>query len=201
MDPMDAQQVRAPSAILRWSIGRFLLVVLFAGCGSSALPGTAPTDGSLGGDGAATAGVGGETNGGAGGASNGGHAGGAGAAGTVGGAGTGGMSGRGGAGAGGMAGAGGRGGGTGGPPGTGGSVTETCLPVGPQSCFLLPNCGDGVRNDCMAPSGLGFCPFVTRTEPCDGSDLGGQTCKSLGYNSGELACTTGCAFDTSGCAY
>lgn len=242
MDPVDAQRLSASSAILGRSIAPFLVLILF-GCGTSALPGTAPADGSPGGDGAITGGAGGGTNGGAGGASNagaalnGGQAGGGGAAGTVGGAGTGGMSGRGGAGtggtsgsggqagsaggagtvggagmggisgrggagAGGMAGTGGRGGGAGvgSPMGTGGTVTETCLPVGGQSCFLLPNCGDGVRNDCMAPSGFGFCPFVTRTEPCDGSDLGGQTCKSLGYNSGELACTTTCAFDMSGCA-
>jgi hypothetical protein len=39
----------------------------------------------------------------------------------------------------------------------------------------------------------------TAQEQCDGTDLGGATCASLGYLSGALACTAGCAFDTSGC--
>jgi hypothetical protein len=46
-------------------------------------------------------------------------------------------------------------------------------------------CGDGLR---------------TAQEQCDGTDLGGATCTSLGYLSGMLACTAGCAFDTSNCA-
>ncbi len=37
-------------------------------------------------------------------------------------------------------------------------------------------------------------------EICDGSDLDGETCSSLGYVSGELGCNEDCAaFDTSGC--
>ena len=47
-------------------------------------------------------------------------------------------------------------------------------------------CGDGVR---------------TAPEPCDGDDLGGQTCKSLGFygQTTGLACSPTCMFDTSGC--
>jgi len=45
-------------------------------------------------------------------------------------------------------------------------------------------CGDGVAD------GL---------EDCDGLDLGGETCESLGFDSGTLACGPGCAFDDSGC--
>lgn len=45
-------------------------------------------------------------------------------------------------------------------------------------------CGDGVK-------GVG--------EECDGEDLGGETCDSLGYESGELGCTADCTFDTSLC--
>jgi hypothetical protein len=47
-------------------------------------------------------------------------------------------------------------------------------------------CGDGVR---------------TAGEACDGKDLAGQTCLSLGYYSENpgLACTPSCTFDTSGC--
>ncbi|MFH2007863.1 MAG: DUF4215 domain-containing protein [bacterium] len=38
-------------------------------------------------------------------------------------------------------------------------------------------------------------------EECDGADLNGNTCTSIpgGYTSGTLACTAGCAFDTTGC--
>ncbi|MGB9609037.1 MAG: dockerin type I repeat-containing protein, partial [Minisyncoccia bacterium] len=36
-------------------------------------------------------------------------------------------------------------------------------------------------------------------EQCDGSDLGGQTCLSLGYGGGTLVCNSSCIFDTSGC--
>ncbi|UCF68194.1 MAG: hypothetical protein JSV80_02515 [Acidobacteriota bacterium] len=46
-------------------------------------------------------------------------------------------------------------------------------------------CGDGVK-------GPG--------ETCDGSDLGGQSCESLGFTGGSLACAEDCqSFDTSGC--
>jgi hypothetical protein len=36
-------------------------------------------------------------------------------------------------------------------------------------------------------------------ESCDGTDLGGETCASLGFLSGPLACTAGCGFDLAGC--
>jgi hypothetical protein len=36
-------------------------------------------------------------------------------------------------------------------------------------------------------------------EQCDGADLGGQTCISLGFISGTLSCNLGCTFNTSGC--
>ena len=41
---------------------------------------------------------------------------------------------------------------------------------------------------------------ITPPEPCDGSNLGGQTCLSLNFDGGSLACRADCgAFDTSGC--
>jgi len=46
-------------------------------------------------------------------------------------------------------------------------------------------CGDGV---------------IDATEQCDGADLGGNTCLTLGYLGGTLACGTTCTFDTSGCS-
>jgi len=46
-------------------------------------------------------------------------------------------------------------------------------------------CGDGTANG---------------SEACDGQDLDGQTCISLGFPSGgTLSCTDACAFDTSAC--
>ena len=36
-------------------------------------------------------------------------------------------------------------------------------------------------------------------EQCDGSDLGGASCQSLGYSGGTLRCRPDCTFDTSGC--
>ncbi len=37
-------------------------------------------------------------------------------------------------------------------------------------------------------------------ETCDGGNLNGQTCQSLGYTGGTLACGAGCTYDVSGCA-
>ncbi len=47
-----------------------------------------------------------------------------------------------------------------------------------------PTCGDGVR---AAP------------EQCDGADLGGASCESLGFVGGTLACGPRCGFDDRGC--
>jgi hypothetical protein len=48
-------------------------------------------------------------------------------------------------------------------------------------------CGDGVRST---------------TEACEGEDLGGQTCRTLGFynETTGLKCATDCTFDTSGCS-
>ncbi|HLK10509.1 MAG TPA: DUF1566 domain-containing protein [Candidatus Binatia bacterium] len=49
----------------------------------------------------------------------------------------------------------------------------------------VPACGNGVKDG---------------PEECDGTDLGGATCASLGFTGGgTLACTPGCGFDVSGC--
>lgn len=45
-------------------------------------------------------------------------------------------------------------------------------------------CGDGI---------------VEFDEQCDGSDLGGATCESLGFSGGTLGCTSNCTYDTSNC--
>jgi len=50
-------------------------------------------------------------------------------------------------------------------------------------CVALA-CGDGAMN---AP------------EECDGADLAGSTCESLGFHPGTLACSETCTFDTTAC--
>jgi hypothetical protein len=49
-----------------------------------------------------------------------------------------------------------------------------------------PGCGNGV---------------IDGTEACDGSDLGGATCASLGYLEGTLLCDAACSLDPSGCVH
>lgn len=53
-------------------------------------------------------------------------------------------------------------------------------------------CGDGII---QSPNGED--PAIN--EECDGSDLGGQTCAGLGFESGSLGCTASCQYDTSSC--
>ncbi len=68
---------------------------------------------------------------------------------------------------------------------TGGVDTFEC---NGQTC-MWSRCGDGYLN-------------VKSGEECEGSDLGGQTCVSIGmgFDSGTLSCHTDiCSFDTSGC--
>jgi hypothetical protein len=55
-----------------------------------------------------------------------------------------------------------------------------CTPASPGTTF----CGD------TAVNGI---------EDCDGTNLGGATCVTLGYGSGTLACAPGCRYDVSGC--
>ena len=50
----------------------------------------------------------------------------------------------------------------------------------------IPTCGDEAKNQL--------------SEDCDGSDLAGKTCQTLGYSSGTLKCSSGCALDTSSCS-
>lgn len=49
----------------------------------------------------------------------------------------------------------------------------------------LPDCGDGSIN--------------VAGEQCDGIDLGGEDCTTLGFGGGTLACDGSCALDTSSC--
>jgi hypothetical protein len=60
-------------------------------------------------------------------------------------------------------------------------------------CLVNEICVDG---ECVNLCGDGV---VDPGEECDGNDLGGNDCVSLGFSGGVLACTNGCTFDTSGC--
>jgi len=53
------------------------------------------------------------------------------------------------------------------------------------------------------PGGAPYCGngIIESGEQCDGGDLGGASCSSLGYDTGSLACHAGsCTFDTAGCS-
>lgn len=69
------------------------------------------------------------------------------------------------------------------------------------------SCGNGIcessedevscPHDCLAAiCGNGV---VEGNEGCDGDDLAGESCVSMGYDEGTLVCTEHCTFDTSGC--
>jgi len=58
-----------------------------------------------------------------------------------------------------------------------GGPTITCGPS-------VETCGDAIANG---------------TDQCDGPDLDGATCASLGFKGGSLSCTLGCFYDFSGC--
>ena len=49
---------------------------------------------------------------------------------------------------------------------------------------ITPICGNGVKD---------------AGEQCDSSDLGGQTCQTLGYTNGTLSCNVDCTFNVDAC--
>jgi hypothetical protein len=66
-------------------------------------------------------------------------------------------------------------------------ITEQCdIVAHALATGDLATCGDNTIN--------------VAGEQCNGTDLGGESCVSLGFDSGTLGCTTGCTLDTSGCA-
>jgi hypothetical protein len=57
--------------------------------------------------------------------------------------------------------------------------------------------GDGVGDACAGPvCGNGV---LDGDEACDGTELDGQSCGSLGFDGGSLSCSLDCTFDTSEC--
>jgi len=63
------------------------------------------------------------------------------------------------------------------------AILASCSLIALPAEAKRPVCGNGV---------------VEGAELCDGSNLAGQTCESLGFSGGTLACS-GCTFDTSAC--
>jgi hypothetical protein len=52
----------------------------------------------------------------------------------------------------------------------------------------VPGCGDEIIE-------------TSRGEQCEGLNLDGATCSSLGYDTGNVVCNTACTFDVSSCTY
>ncbi len=78
---------------------------------------------------------------------------------------------------------------------------ETCegLGLGAGELACRSNCGDFDRSACGAPESCGD-GSIQAPEACDGTDLAGTTCESLGFGPGTLGCSANCAeFDTSMC--
>jgi slime mold repeat-containing protein len=72
-------------------------------------------------------------------------------------------------------------------PGTCPASSDVCQPA-------------GTADQCTCrPDTCGTVPGVQPGEDCDGGDLAGATCASLGFASGTLACRSDCTFDASGC--
>ena len=77
----------------------------------------------------------------------------------------------------------------------------TCedLGLGAGTLACRPNCSGFDRAECGAPETCGN-GAVDDAEECDGAEVGGATCESLGFGPGELGCTPNCAqFDTANC--
>lgn len=65
------------------------------------------------------------------------------------------------------------------------SCAADCSQVFEGNCQVAPTCGNGVLDG---------------GETCDGGNLGGQTCVSLGFDGGTLTCNqASCIFNTAGC--
>ncbi len=95
------------------------------------------------------------------------------------------------------------------------TCTMVPLPPPPPAPACAGLCGNGHRDMCSSchpcgprggGGGGGPPPFpdgglccTTAGEDCDGTDLGGATCASIGYAGGTLHCGSWCAFDSGTC--
>ncbi len=55
------------------------------------------------------------------------------------------------------------------------------------------------RSGCTGGQAICGNNLIEGDEVCDGTDLGGRTCVGLGYTGGQLACTSQCSLDVTGC--
>lgn len=81
--------------------------------------------------------------------------------------------------------------------------SATCLDFGYGSGTLGCTVGCGYDlSGCVAypPSGSCGNGAVEAPESCDGANLGGASCVTLGYAGGTLGCNAFCGYDVSGCA-
>ncbi|MBU1238999.1 SBBP repeat-containing protein [Myxococcota bacterium] len=77
---------------------------------------------------------------------------------------------------------------------------ESCTSLGYHGGTL--NCGSDCMYDLSQCEDQGACMDGTiqpTYEDCEGSNLGGSTCQSLGYNAGTLSCNSDCTFNLSSC--
>jgi hypothetical protein len=77
---------------------------------------------------------------------------------------------------------------------------QSCVSAGFDGGGVL-SCDDAcglVTDECLADEVCGD-GFIGATESCEGDDLVGQTCASIGFADGDLACSDTCEYDTSGC--
>ncbi len=65
------------------------------------------------------------------------------------------------------------------------ACSADCATVDSSGCMALPTCGNGA---------------LDANEQCDGANLGGTTCQSLGFDMGTMTCTASCTLDSSNCA-
>ena len=59
-----------------------------------------------------------------------------------------------------------------------------CMAYNTFTCTSTPVCGNGM---------------VDGSDECDGTNLGGLDCTTIGFDGGSLGCTALCTFDTTGC--
>jgi cysteine-rich repeat protein len=76
-----------------------------------------------------------------------------------------------------------------------GSNGQQSVNVFVYDCPAGYTCQDGA---CVSASGCGN-NVLEAGEECDGAELGGQSCRQLGFSYGELSCSSNCVLDTSNC--
>jgi prepilin-type processing-associated H-X9-DG protein len=95
------------------------------------------------------------------------------------------------------------------PPAAPVPAPETRFTPAEQGPGPSSTCGDGrigvrtYERVCASCIPGRACPCgwaPSSVEECDGANLGGKDCESLGFVGGQLRCTASCTFDTSGCA-